>query len=200
LRIGLARHFQIPHRKRAFLDADGYREWIRWYDGSHGPQTLVPDSGVDWRRCYSSDLVRARITAEILFTGPIEITPLLREVPFAPLFRSRVPLPLFLWETLSRAGWLWEHASQPETRLATRMRAAGFLDHVLRSHPGEDVLIVSHGFLMQCLQGELLRAGFRGRVPIHPKGGHVHVFESSPLSASAGALNPSAEAAASGNA
>lgn len=177
MRIGLARHFQIPHEKGKFLDTDGYSEWVRWYDASHGPHCPTPRCEVAWHKCYCSDIPRAKITAGIIYAGPTEESELLREVPLAPLLRTRLPLPVWLWQSLSRVGWWLEHASQPETRSATRKRAARILEWIRGSHSGEDILLVSHGFLMQFLERELIKAGFAGRVPLHPKGGHIYVFE-----------------------
>lgn len=177
MRIGLARHFRIPHRKREMLDAAGYSEWLKWYDASHGPANPIPDTGVAWDKCYCSDILRAKITAGRIFDGPTEETPLLREVPMAPPLETRLPMPLFLWETISRMGWMWEHRSQPESRTQTRKRASGMLQWIRDTHPDQNILVVSHGFLMQVLERELVKAGFRGAVPIHPKGGHIYVFE-----------------------
>lgn len=178
MKIGLARHFQIPHRKRELLDATGYAEWLKWYDASEGLEKPVPESGVDWHKCYCSDIRRAKVTAGIIYDGPTEETHLLREVPMAPPLETRLPIPLFLWETLSRVGWLWEHDSQPESRSETRRRAAGIMEWIRARHAGQNILVVSHGFLMQFLERELVKMGFNGRVPVHPKGGHIYVFES----------------------
>lgn len=175
--LGLARHFQIPHSKRQWLSGPGFAEWIRWYDSSQAPHGERGNMHVTWHRCYSSDLRRAAFTAGKLHDGEVEFTPRLREVPFAPFFTKGPPLPLYIWETLSRLGWIMAHPSQPESRKQTRERVSAFLDTILAAHEGENVLVVSHGFLMKCFETELARRGYRGRVPVHPLGGEIHLFE-----------------------
>jgi broad specificity phosphatase PhoE len=177
MRIGLARHFQIPHDKGQLLDSGGFAEWIRWYDGSAAEKAEAEPSSHAWDKCYCSDLHRAHFTAGKLHPGPLEVTPLLREVPFAPFFSRGPRLPLYIWETLSRLGWMVGHRSQPENRKQTLKRIEEFLEMLRTRHRGENVLIVSHGFLMRYMQRALNRAGFKGKVPVRPQGGRVYLFE-----------------------
>ncbi|MDF2772798.1 MAG: phosphoglycerate mutase [Geminicoccaceae bacterium] len=176
MRIGLARHFLVAHRRSEPLDADGFSKWIAWYDAAEGEIIDVRAGTERWDRCYCSDLRRACVTAERLYPGPVERTPLLREVPFAPIFRGKLRLPLYLWQSMARAGWLMG-VTQPEGRRHTIARVSEFLDHVCTKHDGDNVLVVGHGFLMQMLARDLRRRGFRGRVPIRPRGGTIYVFE-----------------------
>lgn len=177
MRIGLARHFLVPHSRAQYVDSDGFTRWIAWYDEAEGvaPEVIAP--GDAWDVCYCSDLPRAQLTAQRLHAGRVECTPLLREVPFAPAFRFRMPMPLYVWQALARAGWWLGHAAQTETRSQTANRAAGFLDTICAEHADKTVLIVGHGFLMHVLARELERRGFRGRLPLRPLGGRVYVFE-----------------------
>jgi broad specificity phosphatase PhoE len=178
MQIGLARHFLVPHRRAELLDADGFGRWVAWYDDAQGECGAggTAAAGHAWDVCYSSDLRRARVTAERLHAGPARGTPLLREVPFGPVLGGRVPLPLMLWQALARLAWLVGHRTQPEGRRATLARAGALLDHLCAEHPDGRVLVVGHGFLMQVLAAELRRRGFRGRVPLRPRGGEVYVF------------------------
>ena len=176
MRIGLARHFLVPHRLSEPLDAEGFTKWIAWYDEAEGEIVDVPAGTDTWDRCYCSDLRRACATAERLYSGTIERTPLLREVPFAPMIRGKLRLPLYVWQTMARAGWLLG-VTQPEARRHSIARAREFLDQVCTKHDGDSVLIVGHGFLMQMLARDLKRRGFRGGVPIRPRGGTIYVFE-----------------------
>jgi broad specificity phosphatase PhoE len=177
MRIGLARHYQITHRKREWMNPAGFAEWIKWYDASVAEHTPQHPNPWTWDKCYSSDLRRAAFTAGKLHAGPVEFTPVLREVPFAPFFKRGPHLPLYLWETLSRLGWVLGHASQPESRKQTRIRVADFLEKLCSDCVGQNVLVVSHGFLMKCFETELSRLGYKGRVPYHPLGGRIYVFE-----------------------
>jgi len=177
MRIGLARHFLVPHRKSAALDSDGFASWIAWYDDIANEATVEREPGHPWDLCYCSDLRRAHVTATTIHTGHVETTPQLREVPFGPAFRSKAPLPLYLWQALARVGWYVGHRAQPEGRIETVTRVKKFLDMICTTHADKNVLIVSHGFLMQLLARDLRRRGFRGRVPLRPSGGATYVFE-----------------------
>ena len=180
MQIGLVRHFQIPHRLSAWLDAEGFTRWIDWYDGAHGDATDAARERMratgPWDACFSSHLPRAEVTAAALHDGAVRTTPLLREVPFAPATDRGVRLPVFLWQAASRAAWLAGHGSQPESRLETQARVGDALDLICHAHPDGRVLVVGHGFLMQMLARELHRRGFRGRVPLRPRGGTVYPF------------------------
>ncbi len=79
----------------------------------------------------------------------------------------------------SRVGWFFDHKAQNENRTQTMKRIADFLELLLSRHrKGQRILIVSHGFLMQYLEKELVRKGFRGQVPVRPRGGVIYPFES----------------------
>lgn len=161
------------------MDAPGFVQWSQWYDACQTTEGAFDASSIDWQSCYSSDLPRALSTARKLFQGSIEMTPLLREVPFAPLVNFPARLPLIGWQTLSRTGWFFNHASQPEGRRQTRVRIRNFLNDLMRTKSEENVLVVTHGFLMQMLQAELNGAGFKGRLPWKPRFARVYVFEGS---------------------
>lgn len=177
MRVGLARHFLIPHRLSEAVDSEGFTKWIAWYDDVAASALAAASSNGSWDLCYSSDLRRAHETATAIYEGPVERTEILREVPFGPAFRSNAKIPLYIWQTLARIGWYLGHTAQPESRANTRKRVAEFLDMVCARHPEQSVLVVSHGFLMQLLARELRRRGFRGSVPMRPRGGETYVFE-----------------------
>lgn len=181
MKIGLARHFRIPHDRFQRLDGPGFDGWAKWYDAIQVEPVEVPlagRAGEMWDHCYCSDLPRAHFTARHLFQGPIQTTPLLQEVPFSGFLPRRMRLPLLLWQATSRLGWYLEHASQSENRTQTLARIAAFLAMLKARHGAEDrILIVSHGFYMQFLRKALLREGFRGQVPMRPRGGIIYPFE-----------------------
>jgi broad specificity phosphatase PhoE len=178
MRLGLARHFQIPHDRFQFMDGDGFMDWARWYDTTEVKSREVPLAGDEWDKCYCSDLPRAQFTARYLFRGEIEATPLLREVPFSGFLPRRAKLPLFLWQSTCRVGWWLNHDSQSENRRQTLARIAEFTRLLQEKHkPGQRILIVSHGWYMQYLKQALHRAGFQGTVPFRPRGGIIYPFE-----------------------
>jgi broad specificity phosphatase PhoE len=180
MKLGLARHFQIPHSRFQLVDGLGFDAWAQWYDTTEVRAREVPlagKAGEAWDTCYCSDLPRAIFTANHLFSGPIEKTPLLREVPFSGFLPRKLRLPLLLWQATSRLGWYLDHKRQVENRTQTLERIVAFLALLKSRHgAGERILVVSHGFYMQFLEKELLREGFRGQVPMRPHGGIIYPF------------------------
>lgn len=99
---------------------------------------------------YSSDLARARETAEIVAGRlglEVRTDPRLRERGFGSwegLTRSEIEErdgdALALWRTGKGPG---AHDAEPFDAFADRM--VSFLEDVLDRHPGEEVLVVAHG-------------------------------------------------------
>ena len=176
MKIGVARHYKIPYRKWRWINSTGYADFLRWYDGSEGcpPPGRVVNEG--WHRCFSSDMLRAVETAGRLTNVQATYMPLLREIPQAPPFDTRLKLPLVAWHVLSRVAWWFNHASQPEGRHEAVRRAARIVDFLRRQPADQHVLIVTHGFLMYVLRRELKRCGFAGQIPTHPRCGEVYVY------------------------
>jgi broad specificity phosphatase PhoE len=177
MRIGLVRHFRIPHNRFQIMDGPGFDAWAHWYDTTEVSPRPLPPLGEEWHHCLSSDLHRAQFTARTLYKGGIETTPLLREVPFSTFMPRRLRLPLFMWQATSRMGWYVNHAAQRENRRQTRERISAFVGRLQRDFAGRNVLIVTHGFFMQYLEKELRLAGFKGAVPMRPIGGTIYLFE-----------------------
>lgn len=180
MKIGLARHYLIPHDRTAILDAAGFAAWCGWYDEASAP-IRPADTGHAWDLCWTSDLPRASRTAASLYRAEPCETPLLREVPFGAV-SSRGRLPLLAWQALARIAWWRGHASQPETRDDTRVRAVRVIESVLADErlahlPDARVLIVAHGLILHVLATELRRRGFRGRLPLRPAGGVAYELE-----------------------
>ncbi|MEO7423559.1 MAG: histidine phosphatase family protein [Fibrobacteria bacterium] len=178
MKLGIVRHFQIPHDRMQMLDGAGFDAWAEWYDTTDVHAKAVPAAGEEWNHCLCSDLPRAMFTAKTIFKGPIEVTPSLREVPFTSFLPRRMKFPLLMWQATSRVGWWLDHASQRETRSQTKRRISAFVAGLLADHAGKNVLIVTHGFLMQWLEKELTAAGFKGKVPTRPLGGTIYRFQS----------------------
>ena len=95
---------------------------------------------------YSSDLRRARETAEIVAAGrtlDVRFDPDLRERSFGS------------WEGLTRAEVaerspdIEHHDGETDEQVRARVLAA--VHRIVRAHPGEDVLVVSHGGALNAL-------------------------------------------------
>jgi broad specificity phosphatase PhoE len=99
---------------------------------------------------YTSDLARARETAEIIAAAlelEVRTDPRLRERSFgawegltAPEIEERFADDLARWRVGEGAG-----ATDAEPFDAFAQRVRGFLDEALARHPGETVLVVAHG-------------------------------------------------------
>jgi 2,3-bisphosphoglycerate-dependent phosphoglycerate mutase len=103
-------------------------------------------AGVELDAIYASDLSRARATAEAVAATkelPVRLDPRLRERAFGS------------WEGLTREDI--EERFQPEDRPdgetdeEVRARVLAAIDEIAAAHPGEQVLVVSHGGALNAL-------------------------------------------------
>ena len=172
--IGLVRHFKVDYSKNKWMTPQELLEWIMRYDDGGVLPRPFDARGVSWQKCYSSDLPRAMHTSRGIFSGEITATPLLREVPMSPPFKSRVPLPYFFWYIAGRFCWFFGTKSQQESARQSRERARTFLDSLEDTDGG--ILLVTHGVFMHPLQKELLRRGFKGRFINAPRNGGLYIF------------------------
>lgn len=175
MRVGLVRHFKV---KQAYpsgrVSARDVEQWFRNYDEADIEEGQTDLGGIEWGRCYSSDMTRAIRTAEIIYGSDIQKMPELREIP-APTFTTNWKLPLIGWALLIRLSWLF-HARTRQDIHAAKARIGEFLDQAL-SRDDDNVLIVSHGALMKYLRKELIVRGYRGPNFGHPKNGKLYAFE-----------------------
>lgn len=176
MQVGLVRHFKIPYRKWQWINSTGYADFLRWYDGQEGRVRPSTHPHVSWQRCFSSDMLRARETANTLADVPPVCMPLLREIPQAPVIDTRIKAPLVVWHVLSRVAWWFNHRSQVEGREESTRRVARIVEWLRQQADDQTVLVVTHGFLLYVLRRELKKAGFRGMIPLHPKGGEIYLF------------------------
>lgn len=177
MKVGLVRHFRVEHAapKRFLVSPAELVQWFADYD--EAPVTIAPvDLGpTNWQRCYASDLPRAVATARAIYPGEVHTTPSLREIPAYLYEGRRLRLPFLLWAIVVRLGWRLDTKAQPEPKAMAQARVAAILDEILQSD--EDVLIVSHAAIMDFLQAELKRRGFRGEGFGLAKNGRLYTFE-----------------------
>lgn len=114
-------------------------------------------SGVRFGAAFSSPLSRARATAEAVVGGsgpPVVVVPELRELSYG-LWQGRGPAARARCAAGLERRWRespWSvRFPGGETLREVRGRAVGALEHVLRSHPGETVLLSGHGHLNRVL-------------------------------------------------
>jgi broad specificity phosphatase PhoE len=177
MKVGLIRHFSVAkeYPRKLLVTAAEVGQWLTEYDTAEVHLGNVDLGGVDWKRCYASDLPRALTTARTIFQGEINVREELREISAHVYHGSRLRLPFLWWAVLGRAGWFFNTQAHAGHNQAVKTRVAKALDEILRSP--EDVLIVSHAALMRNLQLELRRRGFRGPNFGMAANGRLYVFE-----------------------
>ncbi|BCB02263.1 histidine phosphatase family protein [Bacillus sp. KH172YL63] len=176
MKIGLVRHFKVTRGYPASrVNSEELMKWVEEYDASDVEENEVDLGGVNWGSCYSSDLQRARTTAETVYGGDIHYLEELREIRLAPLFRSERKLPLFLHLLMIRLAWWCNHRSQPESRREVEKRINIIVDRLIEE--GKDVLVVGHGGIMMYIRKALLKRGFTGPSFRRPANGKVYMYE-----------------------
>lgn len=176
MKIGLVRHFKVqkdfPKGRR--FSASEVEQWFREYDLADIEVGNTDLGGIEWNRCYTSTMPRARLTAEKIFVGTIEAKEELKEIP-APKFSTKLKLPFIGWFILIRLSLIVNKQTRLDVELA-RERIGKVLDEAV-SPDGGNVLIVSHGALMIFMGKELRRRGFRGPKLKFPANGKLHIYE-----------------------
>jgi broad specificity phosphatase PhoE len=150
-------------------------KWMEEYDASDVEKNEVDLGGIEWNKCFASDLSRAKTTAEAVFDGEITFLKELREIQLTPILPAAARLPLRMHLLFIRAAWLFNHHTQEVSKKELRETVSATLDSILSSK--ENILIVSHGGIMMFLRKELLRRGFRGPEFNIANNGQLYVFE-----------------------
>ena len=176
VRVGLLRHFKVklgyPNK---LVTTNELIQWQMDYDVSELVECEIDLYGLEWKRCFSSDLARATQTADKVFIGEIIFLKELREMSIYPVLGSDIKLPLWLHLFVIRIAWFLGFESQKESKKQVIQRINRALDQALQQ--GEDVLIVGHGGIMMFMRKELLRRGFTGPKFNRPENARLYVFE-----------------------
>ena len=176
MKVGLIRHFKVTRGyPSSFVSSKELMKWVEEYDASDVEKNIIDLQDTRWKGCYSSDLSRARVTAESVYEGEISYLKELREIRLSPLFKSKRKLPLLLHLTFIRLAWWFNHRSQPESKREIKERISGVVDRIIRE--GEDVLIVGHGGIMMYMRKELRKRGFTGPSFRRPSNGTLYVYQ-----------------------
>ncbi|GAB3163155.1 histidine phosphatase family protein [Telluribacter humicola] len=175
MKIGLIRHFPVQHKYlTGWVSQSQVLQWFQGYNEAD-LQTWPVDTGTSWDQCYSSQLPRARKTAEAIYQGEIITTPLLNEPSPDPLFKHDIRLPFLAWGMLIRLALLYNHPTQSHRKEVQEKRIRTWLSELL-SQPNTDILIVSHAFTMEVLSRLLVREGFTGKVLNRPPNGVLYTY------------------------
>ncbi|WP_442599791.1 histidine phosphatase family protein [Neobacillus sp. D3-1R] len=176
MKVGLLRHFNVtrgyPNKR---VTSKELMEWVKEYDESDVEEREIELFSIPWKKCYSSDLPRAKKTAEKAFSGGIIYMEELREVTLSPYFKSNVKIPLFIHLLFIRMAWLFNHKSQAESKQEVMDRINRALDIILQSN--ENVLIVGHGGIMMFMRRELKKRGFKGQKFNRAENAKLYLFE-----------------------
>lgn len=176
MKIGLVRHFKVDCPHKTMMTSGEFREWSEKYERAGLIKNEVNMYGIDWDICYSSDIKRAVTTAKEVYSGNIYLDRLLREVDNAPFIHTeRIRLPFPIWHFCGRLAWFFRSKSQPENIRGTRRRVRHFLKRI--DWDKDNILIVSHGFLIFNFVFELFRLGFVGKEVHRVKNGILYIYD-----------------------
>ena len=176
MRIGLVRHLPVSEpMPSGWMTAAQLHAWRQRYDRAAIESKAIALDSSQWARCYSSDLQRAYVTAQALYSGEIVQTPLLREAETAEFRTGPLLLPVPLWRWVLRIAWMTGHCSQRASRDDFRSRVQAVAD--LAEAAESDILLVSHAGMMAYLRRELVRRGFSGPKFQIAEHGRVYVLE-----------------------
>lgn len=178
-RIYLIRHAQS--------EGNLYRRVLGWYDGHVTALGRKQIAALEARfrelpveAVYSSDLSRARETAEALTrpkTLELRLDPAFREIHLGEL--TNIPYGDFLYHYPSLYHAFFSYSPQwaprgGETFQQVADRTLAAFVRVAADHPGKTVAVFSHGMAIHCLQAAL-RGRHPGEVKDLPLGGNTAV-------------------------
>ncbi len=174
MKIALVRHFKVQQKlpKGFLIGYDALLEWFTEYDNADIDSRAVDMRGVNWKLCYASSMSRAHKTAQHIYKGEIQLHDDLREVSVLSLLNPKRRLPIILWAILIKRKTLSANSITDEVK----KKLAGFVDSLLQQQE-QEILIVSHGFIMMLLQNELKARGFAGDNFRNPVNGKLYIFE-----------------------
>ena len=149
--------------------------WRDVYENAEVCRIPADLGGIRWSLCISSDVRRAHVTANAIFSGPVNQTALLREAQFAEFRTGNLRLPVWVWRLVLQFSWMTGHRSQRACRDDFRRRVLELADRLEAST--EDTLVVSHAGIMAFLSAELRRRSFTGPKLRWAKHAQVYVYE-----------------------
>ena len=175
MKIGLIRHFKVNHPfpGKIFLSKWEVIKWFSEYDQAENIQYKNVDLyGIDWKRCYSSTLVRAEKTANHIYSGEIVKLTELQELDILHRLSDRIKLPFLLWGLIVRIQSLSSNKDNDEFK----NRIITFIDKIIANNES-DIIIVSHWFVMRVIRQELIKRKFVGDHFKSNEYGALYVFE-----------------------
>lgn len=176
MKIGLVRHFKVNHPfpDKIFLSKSEVIKWFAEYDKTENIHHKNVDlCNIDWKRCYSSTMIRAINTANHIYSGEIVKITELQELDIIHRLSDRIKLPFILWGLIVR---IKSFSSNNDTD-KFKNEIIAFVDKVI-ANDNSDILIVSHWFVMRVIRQELIKRGFVGDKFKSNEYGTLYVYES----------------------
>ncbi|SET37404.1 Broad specificity phosphatase PhoE [Natronincola peptidivorans] len=173
MKIGLMRHFKVdkPLPEKRMITPTEVNLWYQEYETAAIVDGKVDLGNIEWKNCFSSDLSRAVSTAKKIYNGNIIVMEELRELQPDLFVKRNIKLPFVLWLIIIRVRLFIFYRLTEDFR----RKLSVALDKILESQ--EDVLIVSHGFVMIFMRRELIKRGFKGPSFKSPVNGKLYIFE-----------------------
>ena len=176
MHVGLIRHFPVKKpMPSGWMTAEQLHQWRLDYESSEPIPRQIDTGNFCWKRCLSSDLKRAVVTAQAAFPGEIIQTPLLREIEFLKFNTGNISLPIWIWQWVFRLAWMTSHQSQRPVRDDFQKRVRAVADMLEAER--EEILVVSHAGMMGSLRKELIKRGFKGPHFQFPDHALLYVYE-----------------------
>jgi broad specificity phosphatase PhoE len=179
MRLMLVRHGQPDWQTPRCISLSQFRQRAIAYDATHlsqkGANVIKSLAGeLPQSPILSSDLLRARETAEILGRGTaaIRFDPLFRELQaptIAGRFLDELRVPPIIWSLIHWCCWLVGIGQFSEGPRAAWKRAAGAAEKILSFAGGDTVIVVSHGWFISLLTIYLRSHGLIVRGPLLPQ-------------------------------
>lgn len=160
MRVVIIRHGKVDFQWRRWSTSEQFEKECKRYDEAPVVDLASEISRFEYQDIYISSLQRSRETATQLFGEKNFIsTKLLDEVPLCAGIISNKKLPLVFWNIAGRLQWLFNIHTQKECRRETLYRAGKLIKMIEKK--GNDCVLVTHGFFMHTLLGQMKKHGFK---------------------------------------
>jgi broad specificity phosphatase PhoE len=180
MRLILIRHGRPDWQLSGFISLSQYQQGILSYDASHLSNDGIRNIEILATRLpaacvWSSDLIRAKETAEIIVHGKatVKLSPAFRELQaptIAAHFLDRLRIPSSIWSLIHWWCWIVGIGECSERPRAAWKRAGEATNLILSSSRKEETIILtSHGWFITLLTVYLRTHGLIEHGPFIPK-------------------------------
>lgn len=173
--IYLVRHFKVNDTKKCWMSSTQFEQWVEDYDTYELDYASVDFPNV--KKIYTSTCKRAIKTADF-FESTYQTSDLLVEVNAKAFMQTSLLLPKWLWLFIARIQWYF-NASKGENRIDTIQRIEQFFNEC---NLNQDILIISHGFVMKIILKVLKKHGFDGDKTFIPRNGKMYRLQNLAIS------------------